>query len=389
MAIGHIVIGGPATAACEDRAETLTASNGRARLFTHADGHKTVQIQLDSEELFWAPDGDPREPQRRLRLHLCATVNKPADNRSGNAVAAIARLAGGFQSGVHLRYRGQTFEALEDVDLSVAVLSPESLKVSLRAVAGSGQERLRFFVDANVARCAPELPISATMMGYLAADKMLVDEDFAEAAYLPAAGISLKDNPCLTDAVLRAFGGGIVGHLDLSRTSITGDGLSGLEPVAHVREARFDGSLLNDRGFRNLTGFRGLQTLSCQHTRVTDAALAALSGLKELKSLILNNTQITGSGFADACDLPELAVIDLSGCHVSSSALHTLLKFKRLRRLSLDRCGLMDADMPALMPLIERLDYIGLYDNSISDAAFKRIKDQLPGARILGRRNVQ
>lgn len=95
--------------------------------------------------------------------------------------------------------------------------------------------------------------------------------------------------------------------LDLSRTSVTDDGLAALDGLTRLRRLRLDWTAVTDAGLRHVSRLPSLELLNLVGTAVTDAGLARLASLAGLRRLFLWHTGVTPAG-ADAlrAELPEL-----------------------------------------------------------------------------------
>jgi hypothetical protein len=67
---------------------------------------------------------------------------------------------------------------------------------------------------------------------------------------------------------------------------------------------------LTDAGLKYVSSFSGLETLSLENTRVTDAGLRHLRGLRNLQRLYLGaNSSVSDAGAADLqARLPHVAI---------------------------------------------------------------------------------
>lgn len=81
--------------------------------------------------------------------------------------------------------------------------------------------------------------------------------------------------------------------LDLSRTSVTDEGLAVLKGMTQLKRLNLRGTAVTDATVEHLKGLTSLQTLNLVGTKVTDAALIPLKALKGLKTVYLSDTQVS------------------------------------------------------------------------------------------------
>lgn len=120
--------------------------------------------------------------------------------------------------------------------------------------------------------------------------------------------------------------------LNLSWTSITGDGLGELRFTPLLCCLTLYGCQITDEGLVHLEGLTNLQELDLVDTQVTDEGLVHLEGLTNLQELDLVNTQVTDEGLFHLEGLTNLQELDLYGTQVTEEGL------KRLQR-AIPRCS--------------------------------------------------
>jgi len=84
--------------------------------------------------------------------------------------------------------------------------------------------------------------------------------------------------------------------LNLSRTSITDEGLKNLENLPNLRKLHLENTKITDAGLAHLKNLQNLEYLNLYGTAVSDAGLTDLQGLKNLKALYLWQTKVTPTG---------------------------------------------------------------------------------------------
>jgi Planctomycete cytochrome C/Leucine rich repeat len=82
-------------------------------------------------------------------------------------------------------------------------------------------------------------------------------------------------------------------ELDLSRTSVSDDGLAVLKGMTQLKRLNLRGTSVTDAALEHIKGLASLQSLNLVGTKVTDAALPLLKGLKNLKTVYLADTQVS------------------------------------------------------------------------------------------------
>lgn len=133
--------------------------------------------------------------------------------------------------------------------------------------------------------------------------------------------------PRLTDAGLKELVGlTSLATLDMSRTSIVGDGLKELARFKSLRTLQVSPQL-TDAGLRELAGHESLQELDLSQTKVTDAGQKELARLKTLQTLTVS-PQLTDSGLKELARLKALRSLDLRGTHVTPAGLKALAGLK-------------------------------------------------------------
>ena len=128
---------------------------------------------------------------------------------------------------------------------------------------------------------------------------------------------------------------------------------------------------LTHKGLTSLTELTQLETLDIGSTKCSNKTLALLPVLEKLKSLNILETKITPRGLAPLTELPLLETLDLSH-NTIAAGLDCLRSIPRLRRLSLSRTDIRDADLACLEPL-EKLIALHLNDSQIDGSGLQHL----------------
>ena len=164
--------------------------------------------------------------------------------------------------------------------------------------------------------------------------------------------------------------------VDLSRTKVTGSGLSQLSPDSLETVLLFGAPLtdeglagvqklinlkhlnligvdnqgqLTNKGIRCLQGLKSLEILSIDgHRRVDDWAFSYLRNLTELRQLFMSGTGVNGSEFEQLAKMPKLELLHLGNCKVTDNNLAKLPALPALNTLFLNETLVTDAGLPHL-----------------------------------------
>jgi hypothetical protein len=114
-------------------------------------------------------------------------------------------------------------------------------------------------------------------------------------------------------------------NLILSYGPITNDGLSVLEGRQNIRGLALNGTAVNDKGIKYLHGMN-LQTLDLSSTKITDAGLAALGELDfpALNSLSLDHTGITNAGLMHLARFKNIEWLSIIGTKATKDGVRHL-----------------------------------------------------------------
>jgi hypothetical protein len=98
--------------------------------------------------------------------------------------------------------------------------------------------------------------------------------------------------------------------LDLSRTSITDEGLAALVAFPRLRRLRLDQTAIGDAGLAHLATMRRLESLNLFKTRVGDDGIKGLRNLKSLRRLYLWQCDVSAEAMDELGQaLPQLTIV--------------------------------------------------------------------------------
>lgn len=101
-----------------------------------------------------------------------------------------------------------------------------------------------------------------------------------------------------------------VDFLTLEDTRVTDADLQHLENLTALQELILDNTQTTDAGLQHIKGLTTLQEISLRNTTVSDAGLECLSALKALDILVVRDTQVTKAGVARLQEaLPNCTII--------------------------------------------------------------------------------
>lgn len=140
----------------------------------------------------------------------------------------------------------------------------------------------------------------------------------------------------LVDETLR-----IVGQLKnleklkaLYATNVTDAGIAHLANLHQLKTLLLVGMSVTDESLPILGGFRSLEILALNNSRVSDSGLVHLQNLTNLREIALRQCSgITDRGMPRLSNLPRLEYLDLSGANVTSTGFEHLKQLTRMRRL--------------------------------------------------------
>ncbi|MGE5294792.1 MAG: M56 family metallopeptidase, partial [Solirubrobacterales bacterium] len=140
-----------------------------------------------------------------------------------------------------------------------------------------------------------------------------------------------SDDSVLTD-IARLRG---LKALDLTVTTVTGDGLDHLREIPDLRWLSLASTPLNDEGAAHLASLGSLEYLNLRYTKITDAAMAHVGGLRGLKWLSLDGTAVGDEGMAMLKASTSLQSLSLWNCKITDEGLGHLDGLVNLTELDL------------------------------------------------------
>lgn len=132
------------------------------------------------------------------------------------------------------------------------------------------------------------------------------------------------DRSPITDAGLQAIGPlPQLGHLSLSRTQITNDGVKTLvEHYPSLVFLRLDETVVTDEGVEALADLPRLKELSLYRLRTTDRGCKSLAKMSSLQRLSLDGSMISDAGLKALGEMPALEHLSIWQCRgVSDGAI--------------------------------------------------------------------
>ncbi|HEX5271354.1 MAG TPA: hypothetical protein VFW33_12735 [Gemmataceae bacterium] len=163
----------------------------------------------------------------------------------------------------------------------------------------------------------------------------------------------------------------------------TPPGLRGYEKPAtpeKVRVIMLDDSKVTDKGMRAVLNCTNVESLHLQNTGVTDETFKQLSGFKKLDYLSLESTKITAAGLDAIAGLP-IKHIGLQGIELTEDAFKALGKMTSLEVLWLSRAK-MKAEWLKHVAALPKLRDLNLLGADFDDAAAKYVVT-MPGLKSL------
>lgn len=127
-------------------------------------------------------------------------------------------------------------------------------------------------------------------------------------------------------------------HLLVSKSKVTGDGISRVKRLRYLNRLFMDGISDPDKVVAAIKGSNTIRHLSMVGTGLKDSDLKGLATITWLKNLnIGNNLGITDRGLAALSKLPELRSLYIDGCGVTPNCGKYLAHYQDLRFLTVDR----------------------------------------------------
>jgi len=125
-----------------------------------------------------------------------------------------------------------------------------------------------------------------------------------------------------------------------------------------LRELSLNGQPIQDDSLAVIAEFSALEYLDLSRTAITGEGLSSLAKLPRLRNLRLCECSMLGRELARWSGPPTLERLDLSGTPLTAADLAFLAKLPRLRQLNVTDCGLGDDAVPLLLahPTLERVN---------------------------------
>ncbi len=171
--------------------------------------------------------------------------------------------------------------------------------------------------------------------------------------------------------------------LDLSKFPATTDArlASLLAQNRSLETLSLDHTAITDAGLKRVAGLKRLETLHLYDTKITDAGLNYLKRLPNLKSLSLSGTKITDAGVGQLRGLVGLESLDLARTSITDASLENLRAMPHLRFLYLIETQVRDEGLVFLSGLTN-LEMLFLSRTLVSDAGLASLK-LLPRLKLL------
>lgn len=114
--------------------------------------------------------------------------------------------------------------------------------------------------------------------------------------------------------------------LDLSKTNVTGFGLSHLKGLPELETLDVGDTKVNDPDLEPLTSLPKLKNLGINGTQITDAAMEYIKAMPGLETLDLSNTPVDDAGIGQLKDLKHLTTLELRDTKVTDAGIDALKK---------------------------------------------------------------
>ncbi len=196
-------------------------------------------------------------------------------------------------------------------------------------------------------------------------------------------------------------------ELYLDANGISGEALSILQAMPHLKHVSLRRCLLNDRDMLSasgsqsikslhlsdnqigdqtiqrlgVAGFPRLDYLALSRTDVTDQGIASLSAFAALQHLDISQTRVTGQGMASLKSCKNLTAVDLQLSSVNTQGLREIATLKTLAWLQLERTQLDDTAVPVLETMTQ-LKTLAIGGTKIGDGGVTRLRQSLPNCKI-------
>ena len=178
-------------------------------------------------------------------------------------------------------------------------------------------------------------------------------------------------------------------HLQINRTSITGEGLAVFKELPKLRRLLLHDMKLGKTGIKNLASVKSLERLDFSYLDIRDVDLAYLSVLSRLKYLSItfgksSPSQITNDGLIHLSKITTLEYLLISGKNINDNGLKHLAKLKSLKTLRFNKCPITDRGLHHLETLTSLKELIVDYGN-ITEKGMAMIEAKIPGLQCMAR----
>lgn len=155
------------------------------------------------------------------------------------------------------------------------------------------------------------------------------------------------------------------------------DQLSALRYVTALDASR---TTLGDEHLAAISQLSGLNSLTLNETKVTDAGVARLGGLRNLQALYLVNTGVSDDCAAALAKIPDLHILDLSATRVTDN-LEPLAGLPKLEWLLLRETTLKDSALPKLASS-GSLGRVSLEGSAYAAASLAKLQKSSPSLTV-------
>jgi len=168
-----------------------------------------------------------------------------------------------------------------------------------------------------------------------------------------------------------------------------------------IRYLNFRRTGITDRAITDLAGMKSVTQLDLAGTSITDQSMSAIRRMRNLQYVDLTDTHVTGDGISQLGAHQLLKHIDISGDVLTDEAVIQINAMARLRSLGLkdfdnnqlsrlsglkkvnvlSLTAATDESLP-LIPQLNQLDYLILYDSELSPDSVETIRRTLPNLNV-------
>jgi internalin A len=192
--------------------------------------------------------------------------------------------------------------------------------------------------------------------------------------------------------------------IDLDSTRVGDRGFAAIRDCVNVTRVFADRAPVTDEAVRMMAGFRLLEFLSVDETRVTGTGLKALAGLPvkllsmkgcslsedafkgvaglpALETLLLASATFPADGPRHLAGHPTLKDLSMSGAHIGDEVVSHLVTLPSLEKLSLESTKLTDDGFRRLVRL-PQLKELGVHLTAVSKEARAKAKQDRPDLKM-------